>query len=525
MNSFHDSHPLKKLMTAVERLCDKNYLLTQANSPLTIRITPPHSSVSHPELATVIEEESDALFSEGPAHEVVEQFPLISQMQTSPIILNTSQDTLKSLNDIIDLINDPKLLKEVALNPNYYYEEYKALTVYLEFFFGNKNENESFSETQRNASGSPKSEKLWESKHKNELENIVFLKALFTTYFFHMLMEKVYIGFLGINYDPAVIRLDKNAAVLFEMMGTHLSPNIWLHIQHQEVPRIFSCKEHTKEPTHPFSFLAEIDQRAMQINFKRLFLIRFRRFYLSLSACLIGLSALPVFAFMEHWLPIIIGLGNIVYFLPRIVSDLLNLFYQVFILKPKTVESNWLELFKIHFNRRFDVFFRDVLLFTNALLSFFVLTGTLGGWALLVNMLFQWAEMILNLIILNATKNHFNLMPEMLAHFGLPRAHPKMVVIEKELTRRLDIDFRISYMRTCNSIVISLTSAMILPFFNNLSVFIPLAGSIIALIMSYWQYYQLKEGLKNRSSIPDRMFSPEMPAVNRFVSSANLVLN
>lgn len=509
-------------MIAVDRLCDQNLLLSRSNSPLMTRGSSPNS-LSYSELSTVIEEDDAHPFDDSHPIAAAERF-----FPRPPATHNSAREFQHSLDNVMNLLNDPLVQKEVALNPNFYYEDYKALTLYLEYYFCDKNENLASGDGQKTAAITPRSMTLQQARLKNEQENEIFLRALITTYFFHLLMEKVYVDFLRINYDPAVTRLDKNATVLCEMMDTHINPNMWLSIQKKSVPRIFIKKtdlDNSYEPAHPFAFLAEIDQRAMRINFKRLLLVRFRRFYLSLVACFVALRTVPIFAFLETWLPKIIAFGNILYFLPRIISDLLNLFYQIFILKPKHVEVSWLDLFKIHFNRRFDVFFRDLLWFANGILGVFVLTGALASWGLWVNMIFQWMEMLLNLIILSANTTHFNQIPDMLSHLGLAREHPKMLVIEKELNRRLDIDFRISYMRMCNSIVISLTSAMILPFFSNISVFIPLAGSIIALMMSYWQYYQLKEGLRNRRAIPDRMFSPDMSSVNGFVSSANLVLN
>lgn len=510
MNSFQDSHPLKKIMTAVEQLCtDSDFLLTRSDSPLMIKKNPSMSSFNQPK---IIVEEMEIQHDVGPSRRGAES--------QAPLILNPK----KSLENLLELINDPALLKSVAFNPNYYYETYKALTIYLEFFFTNPQENITVLEQSfGNASKRITNKGI---KLTPERENEIFLKALLTTYFFHLVMEKVYVECLRINYESAVTRLDENAKVLVEMMQNHLNESFWTSIKNKERPKIF-CQtgdaKNAKASPHPFRFLAEMDQKAMRINAKRLFLVRLRRFYLSFINSFSALMTIPFFAFLEAWLPQIIAYGNIIYFIPRIISDFLNLIYQVFILKPETIEISWTDLFQMHFSRRFDVFFRDLLWFTNGILGLFVLTGSLVGWGLWVNMIIQWTETILNLIILNSNKNHFNQIPEMLAHLGLPREHPRMVGIEKELNRRLDIDFQILYIRTCNSIVISLTSAMILPFFSHISVFIPLVGSFIALGLSYWQYYQAKEGLSKRAKIPDRMFSPKLTSDERFVSSLNLV--
>ncbi len=375
--------------------------------------------------------------------------------------------------------------RELLVHHDYYYEDYKSLIILLDDLRVRRSQS--------------------------------FRKVLLTTAILHIQLEKIYLNYLQLNHDVIVDKLLQNGEHLLNLLEENFDQSIFSVLMSLGPIRGLEERQNLHVDLHPFYFLKEIDKRVDETNFKRLLILRLRRFYLSVIDCCNALRSTWLFLWLEPIVRLIINWGNIFYFMPRVVSNLGNFCYHSFLLGSNSQQEKELTVWtrmKIQFARRWEVMFRDMLWLLNSILVVFVLTGSSVIWGLYFNAIFQWVETLLNFILLMNFTMHIKKMEEVGCSL-VPDS--EWGGIQSELNHRWDIDKEIMCIRLWNSIIIAICSICILPFLGAISPLIPLFASMLSLYMSYWQNVELTKARTTRRDLsePFADCSKEIPNTSK----------
>lgn len=377
--------------------------------------------------------------------------------------------------------------RELLVHHDYYYEDYKSLIILLDDLRGPPSQS--------------------------------FRKVLLTTAILHIQLEKIYVDYLQLHHDVIVDKLLKNGEHLQKLLEDNFDGSIVSVLS--SLGRIGGLKErdNLQVNRHPFYFIKEIDKRVDETNFKRLLILRLRRFYLSVIDCCNALRSTWLFLWLEPIVRLMINWGNIFYFMPRVVSNFGNFCYHSFLLGSNSQQEKDLTVWtrmKIQFARRWEVMFRDMLWLLNSVFTVFVLTGSYLIWGLYLNAIFQWVETLLNFILLMNFTMHIKKMEEVGCSLVLDLEWEK---IQPKLNHRWNIDKEIMCIRLWNSIIIAICSICILPSVGAISPLIPLCASMISLYMSYWQNIELTKARNARRDLSEPFADYFQEVKNTFKSS------
>jgi len=404
--------------------------------------------------------------------------------------LSTVSELPPDADTISSLISQILVDEDILVHHAYYYEDYKSLIILLE--------------------------------HLGKRPSQSFRKVLLTTAILHALLEKIYLDYLQVNHDVVVDKLLKNGEYLQKLLDNNFDDSILRAVRSFGQMRGREGTKNLDIVRHPFYFLKEIDTRIDETNFKRLLILRLRRFYLSIIDCCHSLRSSWFFLCVEPIVRLMINWGNILYFMPRVLSNVGNFCYHSFLLGSNSQLEKELTVWtrmKIQFARRWEGMFRDVLWLLNSILSVFVLTGSYVIWGVYLNALFQCVEMLLNFVLLMNFTRHIKNMEEVGCSLVTDE---EWTNIKLELNHRWDIDKEIMCIRLWNSIIIAICNICIFPALAAVSPLIPLLATIISLYMSYWQNMELTKARIMRRDLSEPFADASQALPNTSKPSAGM---
>jgi hypothetical protein len=431
-------------------------------------------------------------------------------------LLHYSQEIIK------DVLQD----KEIIIHYNRYYEDYKSLLVILGHCLDLqiKHQLSLFKrECEEIEKKNPKDSILNHAssaksifQHEKIIEvDATLLRILLLTYLMQILMEKVYINYYQLQHELHVEKIILNGIFIELLAERYLgflyqepiiepSPNI-------EVQPLTPMKR-SLQRNHPLRFSREIDDLFVPSNFKRLLILRLRRFYLNLvdfdpnfEVPWIKMNAEPIFSR-------VIGLAGMVFFIPRLFINVSYFIYHTYLYNDRhffidnELQHVFLtkkERFQAQFECRWDVVIRDFLWLINAIMGVMVFYGQWGHWSFLLNAVLQCGEAFLNLYLLNEYNAYLSTMEDWIIELNILNNREYIRTSEGGLNIRWRTEMDVLISRLWNSVFVCLSSIMIIPVFAKISLAIPVCGALLSIMMSCWQSTLGQAALEKRRLLPD----------------------
>jgi hypothetical protein len=427
-------------------------------------------------------------------------------------LLHYSQEIIK------DVLQD----KDIIIHYNRYYEDYKSLLVILGHCLDLQIKHQLINfkgECEEMEKKNPKSSVLdYTSLAKNTFlqEKIIevdatLLRILLMTYLMHILIKKVYIDYYQLRHELHVEKIILNG-VFIELLAER-----YLGFLYQE-PVIEPSPDMPIQPIippnrgHPLKFSREIDDLFVPSNFKRLLIMRLRRFYLNLVDFDPKLEVPWIKHNLEPVVSRVIGLAGIVFFIPRLFINISYFVYHTYSYNDRPffisnqIQHVFLtkkERFQAQFECRWDLVIRDFLWLMNVIIGVMVFYGQWGYWSFLLNAVLQCGEAFLNLYLLNEYNAYLSSMEDWIIELNVLNNRPQIRTSEGGLNIRWRTEMDVLISRLWNSVFVCLSSIMIIPIFAKISLAIPVCGALLSIIMSCWQSTLGQAALEKRRLLPD----------------------
>jgi hypothetical protein len=427
-------------------------------------------------------------------------------------LLNYSQEIIK------DVLQD----KDILIHYNRYYEDYKNLLVILGYFLDLQIKNQlglfkkECEEHQKKNPNSSFLDFVESAKVMFKQENVIevdatFLRILLMSYLLQILIEKVYINYYQLQHEVVVEKIIWNGLFLDILAERYLG------FIYQDPVSEFSSNlpiesRRTLQKKHPLQFGREIDDLFVPSNFKRLFVIRLRRFYLNLVDFEPKFEIPWVKIKFEPIVSRIISYAGMVFFIPRLFINISYLVYHTYLYDDRHffmsnqiqhVSLTKKERFQAQFECRWDLVIRDFLWLVNAIMGVMVFYGQLAIWSFLLNALLQCGEALLNLYLLKEYNAHLSSMQDWILGLNIPNNHENIRTSEGGLNIRWQTELEVLMSRLWNSVFVCLSSIMIIPVFAKISLVIPVCGAFLSIAMSCWQSTLGQAALEKRRLLPD----------------------
>lgn len=403
---------------------------------------------------------------------------------------------------------DSDFYYQVALRSNEFYERYKALYLQLSVLM---EEDKDYLQALNQLIGKKTVEAQsgqvihalveWRKqgfKKKSPLEKS-HRELILQCYLYHIILEKVYFNYFGLVDDAILKKLFSQGIVIYGITDMYFrnQRHIMEHLQHIGIPlgiEYDNCLINLNRGKKK-SYTYSLRHWTLEANIYRLGFLRTRR----LSICLNNAFA---FKDINWWMatfdPMIqssMSVINFLYFIPRFLSHLLMIFKHVLIHDWMTKEekelSKW-KRFQIQWQRRWEILQRDSFWLANGILNLFVFLGPYGVWSLPMNAFFQFAEMLLNWYLLrdfNAQKRtaiDFFKTHHVFNYSGMAQKLDHFLTAYEE---RLNLEEKNRHQRLVNSILVFISNLLVCAFFAKISLYFPLVGAIIGVLMTFVQIY------------------------------------
>lgn len=443
---------------------------------------------------------------------------------------NNLDETLLKLNQVFK-----NLMSEICIQHLKCYEDYKSLQVMLGVFTSDLDklfiQNLKKQDIRDDERGfKEKIDELCGLKI-NSYNDETYLEFLITCYLYHLLLEKVYYNYLMCTYDPVYERLFANGLSLYVLMRRNIPRDLMEKLLLTfgypialEFDNDFKLSQHQ----NPFSYIRIIDDFMLKYNLWRLFLARLRRF-------IINFQQLSHYFYLNFWLSYIefvlqtfLSWFNVIYFIPRIATDILNFIYHLFFVNSFNLNEPPLSFntkFLMLFNHRWETVFRDLLWFVNSFFSLFIFVGQQGFLGFYLNAFMQLTETLLNLVIYFT---HIQYQEEFKksTEIGSPETIDYInVKVSPELKIRWDVDNKIRNIRLKNSVGVLLSSVLILPCMAAYSFVLPLLGAVLGLVMSFIQFKSVDIFNRMRREIKDPfLVDHSANKIHHVISSSTLTM-
>ena len=466
--------------------------------------------------------------------------------QLANLILNTGSHNKKNaiysipeqeeapnieFNDCITLTLEPEIYHQVLLNPSEHYERFKYLLLKLYFLTSSDdintlnqlNYNLKFHATdvRKNIINAPE----MPSKTKSKL----YLDTLVKCYLYQLVLEKIHHKYLGLVDDPILNKLFSQ--------GTNLWYLSVMCFQHSEiinqlhnigVPLGVADNNYLKklQKEKPCSYSRIWSKFTNDYNLLRLGIIRLRRLFLTLSAFNFFNDLALWTKYIDPNVGIVLRIINLIYFMPRLTLNLIIFSKHLWLTSKMTAEEKSVGLFQrliCQWNRRWETILRDLLWFSNGLISFTILIGPWAIYALPMNAVVQSMEVLLNLYL------YYEFIAQKTRHedfFASDAISQKNFLTEQKY--RLSLEEQNRFSRLINSILLLVSNILVCSFFLSISPYIPLVGAIIGVIMTSIQLYcrynweKEKDLLQEPFALPKHFFQQSTKAADNLQSNNKL---
>lgn len=329
------------------------------------------------------------------------------------------------------------------------------------------------------------------------------------SYLYHIALEKVFFEYLGLVDDPILKKLFSQGLVIYALADLYFrdEPQVMGYLNSVGVPLAlrFDNSLLNLNQGKDWSYSRPLRNWTTDYNLYRLTVTRIRRLWLTLND-LHGFHDLTLWMMVvDPLVQMTMRFLNLVYFMPRLTTQFLCIFKHLFMTSWMTEQEKQMHFSQrlaIQFNRRWEVCFRDSLWCFNSLLNFFVLTGVHASWSLWLNAGLQLIETCLNIYF------YFEFLDQkkirtLLLHNLEPEA-----LLQINLMDQLEEKNR--YIRMINSLLILLSNILVLHVFFVVSVYIPIAGAILGILMSFVQFETRLQLEKERHGIKEVFELPKV---------------
>jgi hypothetical protein len=504
-----DKHPFEKikhLSTVIQSLCQPsplNYLL---------RLSPIHLHQKH------------RLFPIPEDQEYTEEFIEIVD---------------KSVFDSMQ----PEIYYQVLLSPSEVYERYKVL--YLQLFYllderektylsgfnqhlGEKANDKKPGKVQRAILDWRKELATKKPTKAEQAHTLAELKVLeksrrnliIQCYLYHVILEKVHYQYLGLVDDQILKKLFAQGLVIYGLVDIYFrtNPKVMDYLNYIGIPlgvshdnSLFLLNE-GKQHSHT----NPIRSWTLNLNLYRLGILRIRRLMISLNDAFELNDLSWWMQTFDPYIRSVMSVINFFYFFPRLLSHIVMIIKHVLIEKFLSEEAKQLTIwmrFKIQMVRRWEILLRDALWLANGILNFCVLLGAWGVWSLPINAFFQFVEVLLNLYLMYEFWAEYRNSLKALAQDDLFKGvsmDGAQSEFSKDLHKRFLSEEKNRYQRLVNSALILLSNLFVCAAFVSISIYFPLAGAIIGVLMTFVQFYTRFAWESERSEIKDPFTLPKV---------------
>lgn len=472
----------------------------------------------------------------SPIHQKCRLFPIQEDQESSEEYI---EEVDKSVFDLMQ----PEIYYQVLLSPSEIYERYKVL--YLQLFYllddREKTHLSAFNQQLSQKVGDNKPGKVkraildWrndlatkkptKSEQAHTLAELKVLEKrrrnlIIQCYLYHVILEKVHYQYLGLVDDQILKKLFSQGLVIYGLVDIYFrsEPKVIDYLNYIGVPlavtydnSLFLLNE-GKQNSHT----NPIRSWTLNLNLYRLGILRIRRLMISLNDAFELNDLSWWMQTFDPYIRAVMSIINVLYFFPRFLSHIAMIIKHVFIEQCLSDEAKQLKIWmrlKVQMVRRWEVLLRDALWLANGILNFCVLLGAWGVWSLPINAFFQFVEVLLNLYLMYEFWAEYRNSLKALAQDDLFKGvsmDGAQSEFSKDLHKRFLSEEKNRYQRLVNSALILLSNLFVCAAFVSISIYFPLAGAIIGVLMTFVQFYTRFAWESERSEIKDPFTLPKV---------------
>jgi hypothetical protein len=441
-----------------------------------------------------------------------------------------------------DKVKD-EIYYQVLLNPNEFYERYKVL--YLELFYLTDEREREYLDLfnqhllvkskEPNLGKVNRAMKDWRKEllsKKPQRTSTPYLDSelkilenrrkelIIQCYLYHVILEKVYFKYLGLVDDPILKKLFSQGLVIYGLVDIyfHYEPLVMDYLHYIGIPLANKYDNSLlllNEGKHR-SYSSPIRAWTLDFNLYRLGILRIRRLMLSLNDIFVLNDLKWWVDTFDPYVRAVMSVVNFLYFFPRFLSHIAMIIKHVFIEQWLTEEAKQLSLwmrFKVQWVRRWEILLRDSLWLANGILNFFVLLGAWGAWSLPINAFFQFVEVLLNLYLMYDFWAQYRDTLKSLSDDdlfeGVSMDKPRQDFLE-DLKKRFLLEEKNRYQRLINSTLVLMSNLFVCAAFIAISVYFPLVGALLGVLMTFVQLYTRFAWESARSEIKEPFKLPSV---------------
>lgn len=339
-------------------------------------------------------------------------------------------------------------------------------------------------------------------------------RAMFIrTYLYHIALEKVFFEYLGLVDDPILKKLFSQGIVIYALANLYFynEPQLMIHLNSVGLPLAirFDNSLLNLNDGKDWSFSRPLRNWTTDYNLYRLTVTRIRRLWLTLNDFHYFKDLSLWMTFCDPVVQAIMRYLNFFYFIPRLATQFLCFFKHLFMYDWLTEQEKAMsvsERFIIQFNRRWEICFRDALWCFNSLMNIFVLVGAYSAWSLLLNASLQGIETGLNIYLYCEFVSHKQKRQDFLfKETPFLRKETRLQIQQMD-----NLEEKNRYIRMINSILVLVSNILVLKMFLVVSIYIPLIGAVLGVMMSFLQFASRAQLEQQRSDLKEIL---ELPAI------------